>query len=50
MAARSEHYKYILKTDAEDEFYDLESDPLEKRNLTAGGLSRERAPDGVAGA
>ncbi len=35
MAVRSERYKYILQTDAEDEFYDLESDPLERRNLVA---------------
>ncbi len=35
MAVRSKRYKYILKTDAEDELYDLESDPLEIRNLAA---------------
>lgn len=33
IAARSERYKYILYSDAADEFYDLDADPGETRNL-----------------
>ncbi|MDH3402916.1 MAG: sulfatase-like hydrolase/transferase [Acidobacteriota bacterium] len=33
IAAQSERYKYILSTDREDEFYDLEADPRELNNL-----------------
>jgi arylsulfatase A-like enzyme len=33
LAAQSERYKYILHSNGEDEFYDLETDPHERNNL-----------------
>ncbi len=33
IAVRSQHFKYIWKADAEDEFYDLQNDPQERENL-----------------
>jgi len=39
---REEHYKLIRFTAGSDEFYDLQSDPLEKTNLLSGTLSWEQ--------
>ena len=41
LSATTERYKYILRSEAEDELYDLESDPFETENLVGGGLEIE---------
>ena len=38
ISARTDRYKYILKTRGDDELYDLEADPFETRNLIGEGL------------
>ena len=38
---QTSRYKYIEHTDAEDEFYDLQTDPFELNNLTADSKEKE---------
>ena len=42
LVAESDRFKYILHSEADDELYDLEADPLELENLIGTGLPEER--------